>query len=115
MKVEKYGIYWVNLDPVIGAEMKNCRPAVVISQESMNRFASTVVVCPITGSLHPSWRSRIQILCDGKEAEIAIDQIRTVSKQRIGSCLDRVSDSASAQIRELISEMYGTGPNPRTD
>jgi len=113
VKIQRYGIYWVNLDPVIGSEMKKCRPAVVISQDSMNRYASTVVVCPITSSLHPLWRSRIQICCDGREAEIAIDQIRTVSKQRIGAKLDSVSESAATQIRDLISEMYGMGQSHR--
>ena len=106
-KIKRYGIYWVNLDPVVGSEMKKCRPAVIVSQESMNRYALTIVVCPITSSIHKTWRSRIQIVCDGREGEIAIDQIRTVSKKRIGVQLDSVADSVGAKIREVICEMYG--------
>jgi len=105
--IDRYGIYWVNLDPVVGSEMKKCRPAVIVSQDAMNHHAPTVVICPITSSIHTSWRSRIQLLCNGKKGEIAVDQIRTVSKKRIGKKLDEVSKSVAEKIRTLIREMYG--------
>ena len=105
--IERYSIYWVNLDPVIGAEMKKCRPAVVVSQNAMNQYASTVVVCPITSTIHKTWRSRIQLVCGGREGEIAIDQIRTVSKKRIGTKIDQVTSEVEIEIRKLICEMYG--------
>jgi len=107
VNIERYGIYWVNLDPVVGSEMKKCRPGVIVSQNAMNQHASTVVICPITSSIHKSWRSRIQLICDGKEGEIAVDQIRTVSKKRIGNKIDTVSKSIAERIRTLIREMYG--------
>ena len=46
-------------------------------------------------------------MCAGKDAEIAIDQIRTISKQRLREKIDRLSDDAAAQVRRLITEMYG--------
>ena len=83
------------------------RPVVVVSQNQMNRFLDTIVVCPLTSTLHPRWRSRLQIQCAGKRAEIAVDQIRAISKQRLGNRLDRLSADESAQLRRLITEMYG--------
>ena len=56
---------------------------------------------------HPSWRSRIQVRCSGKEAEIAVDQIRTISKNRLYRKIDELSPEHAARVRELISEMYG--------
>ena len=105
--VERYGIYLADLDPTRGREIAKTRPVVIISQEGMNRHLDTVVVCPLTTQLHPQWRSRIQIVCAKKKAEIAADQIRTLSKERLGKRIDRLDPGVAAQLRHLISEMYG--------
>ena len=103
----RYNIYFADLNPTVGAEIRKVRPVVVVSQNDMNRFLSTVVVCPLTTSLHPQWRSRIQVTCAGREAEIAVDQIRTISKQRMQQKIDRLDTPVAARLRRLITEMYG--------
>ena len=79
---KRYEIYFADLNPTVGGEIKKVRPVVVVSQNEMNRYLDTVVVCPLTSTLHPQWRSRLQIRCAGKDAEIAVDQIRTVSETK---------------------------------
>jgi mRNA interferase MazF len=105
---KRYDIYLADLNPTIGSEISKIRPVVVISQNAMNRNLETIVVCPLTSKLHPTWRSRLQIDCAGKAAEIAIDQIRTISQQRLKQKIDQLSDESAAQLRQLIVEMYGT-------
>jgi mRNA interferase MazF len=107
--VERYGIYWANLDPVIGAEINKTRPVVIVSDDMMNAHLQTVVVCPLTTSIHPDWRSRIQILVSGKESEIAVDQIRTISRKRLTGKIGRLHAAEAVRLRLLISEMYGEG------
>jgi len=108
MKCERYGLYWVDLNPVIGSEMAKVRPAVVVSDDLMNRYLNTVVICPVTSTLHSKWRSRVSFVGQGRKAEIAIDQIRTVSKQRIRDKLTQLSPRKAQEIRSVISEMYAT-------
>ena len=105
--VERYGIYLADLDPVRGREISKIRPVVVVSLDEMNRFLDTVVVCPLTTKLHARWRSRIQTVCAGRKAQIAVDQIRTVSKDRLGRRLDSLEPATAGQLRRLITEMYG--------
>ena len=105
--VERYGVYLASLDPARGREIANTRPVVVVSQDDMNRFLDTVVVCPLTTKLHPRWRSRVQTVCAGRKAEIAVDQIRTVSKERLGRRLDELEPATAVQLRRLITQMYG--------
>ena len=107
MKVERYSIYWVDLDPVVGTEISTVRSAVVISDDLMNEHLQTVVLCPLTSQLHPAWRSRIAITCAGKPSEIAVDQMRTVSKLRLKRVVDRLTAADAEQLRKLIIEMYG--------
>ena len=101
-------MYWVDLNPVIGGEISKIRPAVVVSDDSMNRYLNTVVVCPMTSQLHADWRSRIIVPCNNKHSEIAVDQIRTISKLRIKSKIDSLNNTDAALVRELINTMYGT-------
>ncbi len=68
---KRYEIYFADLNPTVGGEIRKVRPVVVVSQNEMNQFLDTVVVCPLTSVLHRQWRSRLQIQCAGKEAEIA--------------------------------------------
>ena len=103
----RYSIYFADLNPTVGAEIQKVRPVVVVSQNEMNQFLGTVVICPLTTSLHPGWRSRIQIQCAGNQAEIAVDRIRTVSKQRLRNRIDRLAPTVAARLRRLIAEMYG--------
>ena len=61
----RYEIYIANLNPTIGSEIRKTRPVVIVSKDEMNQFLETVVVCPLTTSLHPRWRGRLQIRCAG--------------------------------------------------
>jgi len=107
MIIKRYEIYLANLDPTVGSEIRKTRPVVIISDNLMNKMLSTVVACPLTTKLHPKWRSRIQVNCAGKKAEIAVDQIRTLSKSRLIKKLDAIKSDQAMILRQLITEMYG--------
>ena len=107
MNIERYEIYFADLKPTIGSEIKKVRPVAIISQDEMNKYLETVVVCPLTSKLHPQWRTRLQIKCANKKAEIAVDRIRTISKQRLKKRIDKLSKTEAAQLRKLITDMYG--------
>ncbi|MEW6076567.1 MAG: type II toxin-antitoxin system PemK/MazF family toxin [Thermodesulfobacteriota bacterium] len=107
MEIKRYDIYYADLNPAIGSEIRKVRPVVVISQDEMNQHLETIVVCPLTSKLHPQWRTRIQITCADKKAEIAVDQIRTISRKRLQKKIDRLPDGKAAQLRKLITDMYG--------
>jgi mRNA interferase MazF len=109
MKIVRYGVYWANLDPVLGAEINKTRPVLVVSDNAMNDHLQTVVACPLTTSIHPTWRSRVQVQVKGKLSEVAVDQIRTLSKQRLYKKIGSISAEEALKIRLLISEMYGNG------
>lgn len=105
--VKRYEIYYADLNPTIGGEIKKIRPVVIVSQDEMNKYLETVVVCPLTKKLHSKWRSRIQIVCEKKTAEIAVDQIRSISRQRLKKKVDKLTSDSAQQLRNLITEMYG--------
>ncbi|HEY8902633.1 MAG TPA: type II toxin-antitoxin system PemK/MazF family toxin [Chthoniobacterales bacterium] len=106
--MKRHEVYWVKLDPVEGSEIGKTRPAVIVSRDELNRALETIVVCPLTSRLHPGWRTRLQVHVAGKQAEIAADQIRTISKARLGKKLGALNPSDSSALLRLLGEMYGT-------
>lgn len=107
LNIKRYEIYFADLNPTIGSEIQKIRPVVIVSQDEMNKYLETIVICPLTSKLHPKWRTRLQIKCVKKNAEIAVDQIRAISKQRLKIKIDQLPDNKAAQLRKLITDMYG--------
>ena len=107
MNIKRYDIFFADLNPTTGSEIKKVRPVVIVSQDEMNKYLETVVVCPLTTKLHPQWKTRFQVRCANKKAEVAVDQIRTISKQRLRNKIGQLSKISAAQIRKLITDMYG--------
>ena len=105
--MRRYELRWAALDPTEGTEMAKTRPVVIVSLDALNERLQTVTVCPLTSQLHPAWRSRLQVRCCGRPAEVAVDQIRTVSKSRLGAKIGTLPDDRAAALRRLITEMYG--------
>jgi len=105
--MRRYDLHWAALDPVIGAEMAKTRPVVIVSLDVLNERLDTVTVCPLTNQLHPAWRSRLPVRCGRQPSEIAVDQIRTISKARLQARIGSLNDHEAAALRRLITEMYG--------
>jgi mRNA interferase MazF len=53
MTVPRGEIYWVELDPVKGSEQGGLRPALVVQNDTGNRYSPTTVVAAITRTLPP--------------------------------------------------------------
>lgn len=91
-------IYWVNLDPTVGSEIKKTRPCLVISNNQANQFSSVITVVPITSSVGKIYPFEVALSeGDGgikKSGVLKINQIKTIDKTRIsgkplGSALDQ--------------------------
>ena len=87
--------------------MAKTRPAVIVSLDALNRVLGTVTICPLTTQLHSTWRSRLPVRVGGRAAEVAVDQIRTVSKARLGDRIGSLNKDDAAALRRVITEMYG--------
>ncbi len=87
--------------------MAKRRPVVIVSLDALNERLQTITVCPLTTQRHPTWRSRLDVRVGRRRAEIAVDQIRTISKSRLGRKLGALSEKHAGALRRLITEMYG--------
>ncbi|MBU2618543.1 MAG: type II toxin-antitoxin system PemK/MazF family toxin [Proteobacteria bacterium] len=87
--VKRGEVYWVNLDPTMGTEIKKTRPALVVSPDDMNKVLPRVIVAPLTSKGQPLG-CRPEITLDGKQARILLDQLRCVDKLRLAGKMGEV-------------------------
>jgi len=99
--VKRGEVYWVNLDPTVGTEIKKTRPALVISPDDMNEVLPRVIVAPLTSKGQPLG-CRPEITLDGKQARILLDQLRCVDKLRLAGKMGEVD---TALWHPLLLEM----------
>ncbi|MEY3385607.1 MAG: hypothetical protein RIR53_418 [Bacteroidota bacterium] len=83
-------VYWVNLDPTVGTEIRKTRPAVIISPEDMNTALPRVIIAPLT-TTPQTLGCRPSVNFKRKRAYILLDQLRTVDKQRLGQYMGSIS------------------------
>lgn len=105
MNLSQYDIFLVNLDPVIGSEIRKTRPCVVISPNEMNDNIRTVIIAPMTTKSH-RYPTRVPLSFSGKKGWIVLDQIRTIDKSRIIKPLGKLSPAVIREIKEVIKEMF---------
>ena len=105
MELKQYSVILVNLDPTIGSEIKKIRPCVVISPDEMNTYLRTVVVAPMTSNLK-KYPTRIPVRTNNKKGMVAIDQIRTIDKQRIIKVFDSLTPSEIRKCKEVLKETF---------
>jgi mRNA interferase MazF len=91
-------VYWVNLDPTSGSEIKKTRPCVILGANPINKARRTVVVIPLSSAGTPNPPLVIEVDCLGRKALAVCDQIRAVDKSRLG----KKADSLSTQDMEAI-------------
>ena len=103
--VKQFDVFWVNLNPTVGAEMQKIRPCVVVSPDELNQHLSTVIIIPITSAIH-GYPYRVPCQVDGRDGEIATDQIRTVDKTRLKSRIATLPPDKQAQLQSVLQQMF---------
>lgn len=101
----RFEVYYVNLDPTIGSEIKKTRLCVIISPNEMNYNISTVIIAPITSKLR-NYPTRISCKVEGKQGQIVLDQIRTVDKIRLVKKIDSLNKATQNKVLNILKEMF---------
>ncbi len=101
----------VNLDPVIGNEAANTRPAVIVSNDGANTTAArlgrgVVTVVPVTSNVDRVYP--FQVLLSAEEAGLDVDskaqaeQVRSVAVERLGAVVGRLGFELMDQLDESL-------------
>jgi len=106
MEVHEGEIFWANMDPTVGVEIKKKRPVVIVSNEWINQFSQLVVVIPTTTSTQKVSPSHVFIPAGQgglKELSKALtEQIRAIDKSRLLQRLGKLEQEYMLKLHEAI-------------
>lgn len=103
-------VVWADLNPVMGHERSGRRPVLVLSNDVFNDRSGTVIAVVIT-SQEP--RAGFPLAFDlanenmPKKSWVKMSQIRTLSVQRIGDRITRISPEGMEQVIAGLNEIIG--------
>jgi mRNA interferase MazF len=100
-------VYWVNLDPVVGTEIRKTRPAVVVSNDSCNRHGTRVVVLPVTSHVDSLYPGEAMVEVKGKRGRALGDQIRSIDKSRLKARVARLTADEMSRVDEALAITLG--------
>ncbi|MBI1348955.1 type II toxin-antitoxin system PemK/MazF family toxin [bacterium] len=103
--VKRFDVHLVNLDPTVGHEIQKSRPCVIISPDEMNRHLQTVIIAPLTTTVR-SYPTRVVCRFQRKQGQVALDQIRTVDRQRLIRRLGKLDATTATAISAVLLEMF---------
>lgn len=98
-------VHLVRLDPTVGTEIRKTRPCLIVSPDELNQHLRTAVIAPMTtgGQAYP-WRVRCRF--QRRAGFVALDQLRTVDRERLVKRLGRLTPATVAAVLEGLQEMF---------
>ena len=103
--VNQFDVYWVDLNPTVGAEMQKVRPCVVVSPKELNQYLATVIIITITSAIH-GYPFRVPCHIGERDGEIVTDQIRTVDKSRLKKKITTLSPDEQTALKDVLRQMF---------
>ncbi len=101
-------IRWAELSPARGHEQSGLRPVLILSHDIFNERSETVIAVAITSQPQKTGFPITLKLETGnlpKQSWVKTGQIRTLSIERIGKTIGKVSDEELAQVIEGLNEI----------
>ena len=112
LKPRRGEIFLVNFDPTVGAEIRKTRPALIIQNDTSNRYSPITIVAAITshngGKLYPT-EIKVGAAEGGLDNEslVLLNQIRSIDTQRLVRKLGALSPARMEEVDAALSVTLG--------
>ncbi len=103
-------IRWADLNPVRGREQEGLRPVLILSQDIFNERSGTVIAVALTSQpQRAGFPLTLELRTSKlpKQSWVKISQIRTLSVERIGTIIGRVTPEEIDQVVDGLNEIIG--------
>ena len=95
-------VWWVELGPTLGSEVRKTRPAVIVSNDAANRHLARVVVVPMTSNTGRQYPGKAIVSVGGQSSKAMADQIMAADKSRLKNQLATLSKPDMLAVEDAI-------------
>jgi len=109
-RVLRGDIIWADLNPVKGREQSGRRPVLIISQDVFNERSGTVIALALTSQPQKAgFPLNLELAHSNlkKKSWVKISQIRTLSVERLGPKIGKVTEEELNIIIEGLNDIIG--------
>ncbi len=107
VSMQRGEVWWINLDPTVGSEIKKTRPCVILTVNPLNRARRTVVVVPLSTAATPRAPIVVEMSSVGERCVAVCDQIRTIDKQRLQQQKGALNAADLKTLEESVRQVLG--------
>jgi mRNA interferase MazF len=105
-------VYVVDLDPTIGAEIREGRPSLVVQNDIDNRYSPVTIVAAITSQVEgQQYPTEVHVRPPegalAKPSTVLLNQIRTVDKRRLVRRLGRLGPETMERVDRALKISLG--------
>jgi len=105
-------VIWADLNPTKGHEQAGQRPLLVLSHDVFNERSGTIIAMALTSQEQKAGYPltfELPMKALPKKSWVKISQIRTLSTERLGKRIGRVTPEDLDKIIEGLNEIIGEG------
>ena len=96
-------IHWHDYGPVTGTELSGNRPALIISNSTLNQRLNTAITVPTSRSEPPQRFRRQHVWLNESESYASARQIKSVPQEELGDLIGRASNEEMQHIITSIT------------
>jgi len=100
--MKRGSVWWVEFDPAIGSEINKTRPAVIVSNDTANKYLARVIVVPLTSNASRVYPGEAIITVNGNKNKAMTDQIMSADKSRLKNKITVLSDDDMIALETAI-------------
>ena len=111
-KIRRGDIFNADLSHGIGSEQIGYRPVVIISNDTGNKYSSTVIISIITSKM--AYKTKMPTHCSIKAQQglvrdslLLLEQIRTIDKERLKEYIGTLDNSVMSKVDKALAVSLG--------
>ena len=110
-EIKRGEIYWVDWNPGRGSEQSGLRPALVIQNDTGNKYSPTTIIAALTTAMVKPYPFTVKVTAKEsslpKDSTVNLAVIMTIDKTRLTDKCGELSEARMKEVDEAIKASLG--------
>ena len=109
-KIIRGGLFYADLDPIIGSEQNGVRPVLILQNDIGNKYSPTVLIAPISTKKDKLLPTHVLIKQFDKlrhDSIVMLEQIRVIDKSRLRGYVCDLDDTNMKTVDKAMKVALG--------